>query len=59
MPLHHTHIAMMDRGLKMVAQGSTMEMLSEMRMDPKVKHGIDKITLQHGRDMFNEGRSSP
>jgi hypothetical protein len=56
MPLHHIHISMMDHGLKMVAQGSTMEMLSEMHMDPKVKHDIDKITLQHGRDMFNEGK---
>jgi hypothetical protein len=56
MPLHHIHIVMLDHGLQMVAQGSSIQMVSAMHMDPKVKQEIDNMTLQHGKEMFKEGK---
>lgn len=56
MPLHHLHLSLMDHGLKMLAQGSSIEMVSGMHMDPKVKQDIDSITQEHGKEMFREGK---
>jgi hypothetical protein len=51
MGMHHFHM-LMSHGLTMVAEGSTMEMLAEMKMAP----GVDKKTLQHGQHMIKEGK---
>jgi len=51
MEMHHLH-TLMNHGLEMVAEGSNMVMLAEMKMTP----AIDPMTLEHGRAMMKEGR---
>ncbi len=51
MEMHHMH-TMMNHGLAMVAEGSSMVMLAEMKMAPS----IDPLTLGHGRSMIKSGK---
>jgi len=51
MGMHHIHI-MMSHGLEMVAEGSNMAMLAEMKMAPSLDH----LTLEHGRHMIAGGK---
>jgi uncharacterized protein YjlB len=51
MGMHHFHM-LMSHGLTMIAEGSNMMMLAEMKMAP----GVDKKTLQHGQHMIKEGK---
>jgi hypothetical protein len=51
MEMHHFHM-LMNHGLTMVAEGSNMVMLAEMKMAP----GVDQKTLQHGQHMIKEGK---
>jgi uncharacterized protein YjlB len=51
MEMHHFH-TLMNHGLTMVAEGSNMVMLAEMKMAP----GVDQKTLHHGQHMIKEGK---
>ena len=51
MEMHHLHM-LMDHGISMVAEGSSMAMLAEMKMAP----GVDQQTRQHGHHMIKEGK---
>ncbi|MGO9014222.1 MAG: hypothetical protein ACLQF0_04505 [Dissulfurispiraceae bacterium] len=51
MDMHHMHI-MMDHGLSMVTEGSSLVMLGEMKMAPS----LDPMTMEHGRHMMAEGK---
>lgn len=51
MEMHHMHI-MMDHGLQMAAEGSTLMMLAAMKMAPS----IDPVMMEHGRQMFADGK---
>ena len=51
MDMHHLHM-LMNHGLEMVAEGSNMVMLSEMKMVPSV----DPMTLEHGHHMIMAGK---
>jgi hypothetical protein len=51
MEMHHFHM-LMNHGLSMVAEGSNMAMLAEMKMAP----GVDQKTLEHGKQMIKEGK---
>ena len=51
MDMHHMH-TLMNHGLEMVAEGSNMVMLAEMKMTPSV----DPMTLEHGRHMIKSGK---
>lgn len=51
MDMHHMHV-MMDHGLSMVAEGSNLVMLADMKMAPS----LDPMTLEHGRHMITEGK---
>ncbi len=51
MHMHHFHI-LMTHGMSMIAEGSNMEMLAQMKMAP----GVDQDMLQHGQHMMKEGK---
>ena len=51
MDMHHMHI-LMSHGLEMVAEGSNLVMLAQMKMAPSV----DPMTLAHGRSMIKDGK---
>jgi hypothetical protein len=51
MEMHHFHM-LMNHGISMVAEGSNMAMLAEMKMAP----GVDQMTLEHGHHMIKEGK---
>ena len=51
MDMHHLHI-LMNHGLEMVAEGSNMVMLAEMKMTA----ALDPMTLEHGRHMITAGK---
>jgi len=51
MDMHHLHI-LLNHGLKMVAEGSNLVMLADMKMTPEV----DPMTAEHGRKMIKSGR---
>jgi len=51
MEMHHMHL-MMNHGLAMVAEGSNLVMLAEMKMSPD----LDPVALNHGRSMMEEGK---
>ncbi len=51
MDMHHLH-QLMNHGLEMVAEGSNMVMLAEMKMTA----AIDPMTLEHGRHMIKTGK---
>ncbi len=51
MDMHHMHI-IMNHGLEMVAEGSNLAMLAEMKMAP----ALDPMTLEHGRKMMKAGK---
>jgi len=51
MGMHHFHM-LMNHGLSMVAEGSDMAMIAEMKMAP----GVDEKSLQHGQHMIKEGK---
>ena len=51
MQMHHLHI-LMNHGLEMVVEGSSMVMLGDMKMAPS----IDTMTLEHGRAMIKSGK---
>ncbi len=51
MDMHHMHI-LMNHGLEMVAEGSNLAMLANMKMVP----ALDPMTLEHGRQMMKEGK---
>ena len=51
MDMHHLH-TLMNHGLEMVAEGSNMVMLAEMKMTASV----DPMTLEHGRHMIKSGK---
>ena len=51
MDMHHLHM-LMNHGLEMVAQGSNLVMLANMKMTP----AVDSMTLEHGRQMMKEGK---
>ena len=51
MKMHHVHIVM-NHGLGMVTEGSTMVMLGEMNM----ASGIDAMTVDHGKQMIKDGK---
>jgi hypothetical protein len=51
MDMHHLHM-LMNHGLEMVAEGSNMVMLAEMKMTASV----DPMTLEHGRSMIKTGK---
>jgi hypothetical protein len=50
MAMHHLHM-LMNHGLEMVAEGSNMVMLAEMKM----ASSVDPMTLEHGRHMIKSG----
>ena len=51
MHMHHFHM-LMDHGMSMIAEGSNMAMLAEMKM----ASGVDATMLHHGRHMMKEGK---
>jgi hypothetical protein len=51
MDMHHMH-TLMNHGLEMVAEGSNLVMLAEMKMTAS----IDPLTLEHGRRMMKDGK---
>lgn len=51
MKMHHLHI-MMNHGLGMVTEGSTLVMIADMKMSA----GMDALTREHGVKMINSGR---
>jgi hypothetical protein len=51
MDMHHLHM-LMNHGLEMVAEGSNMVMLAEMKMTASV----DPMALEHGRHMIKTGK---
>jgi hypothetical protein len=51
MHMHHFHM-LMDHGMSMIAEGSNMVMLSQMKMAP----GIDAAMLHHGQHMMKGGK---
>ena len=51
MQMHHFHM-LMNHGLSMVAEGSNMAMLAQMKMAP----GQDAKMLHHGQYMIKEGK---
>ncbi|MBF0559349.1 MAG: hypothetical protein HQL08_11275 [Nitrospirae bacterium] len=51
MDLHHMH-TMMNHGLQMAAEGSTLMMLAGMKMTPS----LDPVMLEHGRQMLAGGK---
>jgi hypothetical protein len=51
MDMHHLHL-LMNHGLEMVAEGSNMVMLAEMKM----ASSLDPMTLEHGRQMIKSGK---
>jgi hypothetical protein len=51
MAMHHLHM-LMNHGLEMVAEGSNMVMLAEMKM----ASSVDPMTLEHGRHMIKSGK---
>ncbi len=51
MDMHHMHI-IMDHGLSMVTEGSSLVMLADMKMAPS----LDKLTMDHGNEMITGGR---
>jgi|GEM_PF-658472 len=51
MAMHHMHI-MMDHGLSMVTEGSSLVMLADMKMAPS----LDQLTMDHGRHMIADGK---
>jgi hypothetical protein len=51
MKMHHIHIVM-NHGLGMVTEGSSLIMLGEMNM----ASGIDALTLDHGKQMIKNGK---
>ena len=51
MDMHHLH-TLMNHGLEMVAEGSNMVMIAEMKMTASV----DPMTLEHGRHMIKSGK---
>jgi hypothetical protein len=51
MHMHHFHM-LMNHGLSMIAEGSNMAMLAQMKMAP----GVDTKMLQHGQYMMKEGK---
>lgn len=52
MEMHHMHM-LMGHGLTMVAEGSNMVMIGQMKMAP----GVDEKTIQHGQHMMQEGKT--
>lgn len=52
MAMHHMHI-MINHAMEMAAQGSNLVMLGQMRM----AGAVDKLTIDHGKEMLDEGRS--
>jgi len=51
MEMHHLHV-LMNHGISMVAEGSNMVMLAQMKM----ASGVDEKTLHHGHHMIKEGK---
>jgi hypothetical protein len=51
MEMHHFHM-LMNHGMSMIAEGSNMAMLAEMKMAP----GEDAKMIRHGQHMMNEGK---
>jgi hypothetical protein len=51
MKMHYMHI-LMDHGLEMVAEGSNLAMLAEM----KTTASLNPMTMEHGRHMMKEGK---
>ena len=51
MQMHHLHM-LMDHGMSMMAEGSNMLMLAQMKMAP----GVDAKMLHHGHHMMKEGK---
>lgn len=51
MDMHHMHM-LMNHGLEMVAEGSNLVMLAEMKMTA----ALDPMTLEHGRQMIKDGK---
>ena len=51
MEMHHMH-EMMNHGLEMAAEGSTLMMLAGMKMAPS----LDPMTMEHGRRMLADGK---
>ncbi len=52
MSMHHMHM-MITHALQMAAEGSNLMMLGEMGM----AGAIDKMTIDHGKEMLNDGKS--
>jgi len=51
MHMHHFHM-LMNHGMSMIAEGSNMAMLAQMKMAP----GVDEKMLHHGHHMMKEGK---
>jgi len=51
MDMHHLHM-LMNHGLEMVAQGSNLAMLANMKMTST----LDPMTLEHGQKMMKDGK---
>ena len=51
MQMHHLHI-LMNHGLEMVVEGSSMVMLADMKMAPS----MDSMTREHGQAMIKSGK---
>jgi len=51
MDMHHLHI-LMNHGLEMVAEGSNLVMLANMKMTP----AVDSMTAEHGKKMIKTGK---
>jgi len=51
MDMHHLHM-LMNHGLEMVAQGSNLAMLADMKMTST----LDPMTLEHGQKMMKDGK---
>jgi hypothetical protein len=51
MDMHHMHM-LMNHGLEMVAEGSNLVMLAEMKMTA----AMDPMTLEHGKNMIKDGK---
>lgn len=51
MNLHHMHIAL-NHALEMAAEGSNLVMMGQMKM----AKGVDRHTIDHGRQMIEEAR---
>jgi hypothetical protein len=51
MHMHHFHM-LMNHGMSMIAEGSNMAMLAQMKMAP----GVDAKMLHHGKYMMKDGK---